>query len=61
MGLTGYARNLADGRVEVLACGPDDKLAALERWLAKGPPWARVEKVAAEPAADAPPPGFMTG
>ena len=27
LGITGYARNLPDGRVEVLACGTDDGVA----------------------------------
>ncbi len=29
LGLTGYARNLDDGSVEVLACGEEDQVAAL--------------------------------
>jgi len=43
--LRGYARNLADGRVEVLAGGSADAIDALERWLAQGPPQARVDAV----------------
>lgn len=45
VGLTGYAKNLADGSVEVLACGDEAALAELERWLQHGPPMARVDAV----------------
>lgn len=42
LGLTGWARNLSDGRVEVLASGDGQQLDVLERWLQKGPPLAKV-------------------
>jgi acylphosphatase len=45
LGLTGYARNLADGRVEVVVNGPDETLTALERVLQQGPANAQVERV----------------
>jgi acylphosphatase len=45
LGLRGYAKNLPDGRVEVLAEGDASALDALERWLRVGPPMARVESV----------------
>ena len=45
LGLTGYAKNLSDGRVEVLAVGESAALDALERWLRIGPPAADVEDV----------------
>jgi acylphosphatase len=45
LGLTGHARNLRDGRVEVVACGTDAALASLERWLQRGPPLAQVTSV----------------
>jgi acylphosphatase len=45
LGLRGHARNLADGSVEVLACGDASALDALEAWLQHGPPLARVERV----------------
>lgn len=48
--LCGYARNLPDGRVEVLAVGEEGAISALERWLWQGPPQARVEEVARESA-----------
>lgn len=48
LGLSGYARNLADGRVEVLACGAPSKLAKLREWLTQGPPQAQVEKLHCE-------------
>jgi len=45
LGLTGHARNLPDGTVEVVACGDDAALEQLERWLALGPPLAQVIRV----------------
>ncbi|MDX6042779.1 acylphosphatase [Scandinavium sp. V105_1] len=50
LGLTGYARNLDDGSVEVLACGEADQVEQLVGWLkAGGPRSARVDKVLTEP------------
>lgn len=49
LGLDGHARNLADGRVEVIAAGADAALEALAQWLQHGPPAARVEQVLREP------------
>jgi acylphosphatase len=60
--LTGLARNLADGGVEVIAIGADDSLDALEKWLWQGPPLAKVSSVqrqALEPGAAYG--GFSTG
>jgi acylphosphatase len=51
--LGGYARNLADGSVEVLACGSEAALDQLEHWLHQGPAMARVDAVERRPAADA--------
>jgi acylphosphatase len=45
LGLAGYARNLPDGSVEVLAGGDSAALDALEQWLQHGPPHARVQRV----------------
>lgn len=45
LGLRGMARNLPDGRVEVLALGPEAALDSLRTWLARGPPLARVDQV----------------
>lgn len=45
LGLTGHARNLPDGRVEVVAHGDAAALDALADWLAHGPPHARVDAV----------------
>jgi acylphosphatase len=50
LGLRGYARNLDDGRVEVLAAGDDAAIDALADWLRHGPPDARVEAVERERA-----------
>ena len=61
LGLAGHARNLADGTVEVLASGNAPALGALERWLQRGPPAARVDAVRREPLAEPVPPGFSTG
>ncbi|WP_019623663.1 acylphosphatase [Thioalkalivibrio thiocyanoxidans] len=48
LGLKGYARNLPDGRVEVLAVGTPDALDRLEAWLGEGPRMARVEGLEAQ-------------
>lgn len=48
LGLSGFARNLDDGRVEVLACGDTKALKQLEAWLWQGPPGAQVNEVASE-------------
>jgi len=45
LGVAGWARNLPDGRVEVVAEGPSAAVAALEAWCAEGPPRARVDRV----------------
>jgi acylphosphatase len=45
LALTGYARNLADGSVEVLAQGPVGAVERLRQWLHQGPKMARVESV----------------
>jgi acylphosphatase len=58
LGLRGHARNLADGRVEVVARGDDSALADLERWLQVGPPLARVTGVERLAASEATPEGF---
>ncbi|HET8552611.1 MAG TPA: acylphosphatase [Gammaproteobacteria bacterium] len=48
LGITGYAANLADGCVEVLACGEADALDDLAAWLRHGPPRAEVDAVRVE-------------
>ena len=45
LGLTGYARNLADGSVEVYARGGAGAVEALKTWLWEGPRHARVDAV----------------
>ena len=45
LGLVGYARNLPDGRVEVVVSGPDESLPALEQLLRSGPAYAQVDGV----------------
>jgi acylphosphatase len=48
LGLSGYAKNLPDGRVEVVVSGSVSELEALERWLWQGPAAAWVEAVIRE-------------
>lgn len=52
LGLAGYARNLADGRVEAFVQGAAKDIETFAQWLQVGPPLARVcdvQRVAAEP------------
>ena len=48
LGVTGYARNLPDGRVEVLACGEAAAVEALCQWLWQGSPASSVTSVEVE-------------
>ena len=61
LGLTGHAKNLPNGDVEVVACGPAHALDAMERWLRQGPPAARVEAVSREELAERDLHGFVVG
>jgi acylphosphatase len=54
LGLTGFARNLGDGRVEVLACGDPAAVEQFVEWLWVGSPASKVTDVA---TSDADPPG----
>ncbi len=45
LGLTGWVRNLTDGRVEILAQGEKKKLDQLVDWSRRGPAGARVSKI----------------
>jgi len=50
LGLTGHARNLPDGSVEVLACGNEQQVGTLISWLqAGGARTGRGGKIPTEP------------
>ena len=61
LGITGYAKNLADGSVEVLACGPSAALKRLTDWLGEGPPMAEVSGIWWSESDCTPPESFTTG
>jgi acylphosphatase len=46
--LSGFAKNLPDGRVEVVAAGPKEAVEKLILWCRKGPITARVDHVETE-------------
>jgi acylphosphatase len=48
LGCSGYARNLPDGRVEVLAVGEPEAVHALVQWLWRGSPASEVTAVEVE-------------
>ena len=60
LGLDGSARNLADGRVEVVALGSPAKLDRLAEWLESGPSAAHVARVETTACAEIPAKGFVT-
>ena len=45
LGLSGWVKNLPDGRVEALFEGPSEKVREMVRWCGQGPPHAAVENV----------------
>ena len=46
LGLTGFVRNLTDGRVEVITEGPADKIEDLLAWFQTGSPQSKVDTIA---------------
>lgn len=45
LGLTGWVRNLPDGRVEAVFEGEEGNVEKMLQWCRKGPEYARVEDV----------------
>ncbi len=45
LNITGYAKNLPDSRVEVIACGEVENIDQLISWLQNGPEYAQVDDV----------------
>lgn len=63
MGLAGYARNLPDGRVEVLACGVEAAVTEFVAWLWEGSAASKVTAVdttGVDPASIQWPTGFTS-
>lgn len=48
LGLTGFARNLSNGDVELVAEGDEAQLKKMMAWSRQGPPGAQVDHVTAE-------------
>ncbi len=48
LGLTGWVKNLPDGRVEALFEGPSERVREMVRWCERGPSHAEVEEVDTE-------------
>ena len=59
LNITGYAKNLPDGSVEVLACGKKTDIESLKDWLKQGPPSAHVDKLLCEDKKVSVPAGFL--
>ena len=49
-GLTGWTRNLRDGRVEAVLAGPEDAVRRVSDLARRGPPAARVADLSERPA-----------
>ena len=47
-GITGWVKNLPDGRVAFLLCGPEAEVTAMLEWLKQGPPRSHVDTVESE-------------
>ncbi len=52
LGITGWIRNLPDGRVEAVVSGSDEAIQAMHLWASKGPTLAKVAAVVAETVPD---------
>lgn len=60
LGVTGYAKNMPDGSVEVLICGSPESVGHMKAWLWEGPPSAHVADVKCELVEIKPPVVFVT-
>jgi acylphosphatase len=60
LALRGFARNLSDGSVEVVAHGSSEAIESLLGWLHHGPAMARVAEVRELAPAPAPPPASFS-
>ena len=58
LGVGGWVRNLADGRVEVLVEGERSAVEAMLAWCGRGPSYARVDRV--EVSWEDPPEGIVS-
>jgi acylphosphatase len=58
LGLSGWVRNLDDGRVELAVSGDAEAIEALVSWLWEGPPRADVTAVTVSECLDEIEPGF---
>ncbi|MDG2526380.1 acylphosphatase [Stenotrophomonas sp. HITSZ_GD] len=61
LGLDGWARNLADGDVEVVVAGTPEAIETLAARLLLGPALARVDRLDRQAHAAPVPAGFLTG
>ena len=52
LGVSGFVRNLADGRVEVVAEASEEVLAEFEKQLRQGPAFARIESLDSTPVSE---------
>ena len=50
LGVSGWVRNLRDGRVEAVVSASAEKVDAMVAWAHRGPSSARVDRVEVEPA-----------
>ncbi len=59
--ISGYVKNLSDGRVEIVASGDRDMLNSFLEEVKRGPMMARIEKAEIHPADDPGIEGFNIG
>lgn len=45
LGLTGWVKNLSNGKVEIIAEGEEEKVKQMVDWVKQGPPVAQVNNV----------------
>lgn len=48
-GVSGWVRNLSDGRVQALLCGDEKNVRQVEAWMSQGPELSTVAELISEP------------